>query len=448
MSTPTLQEFNPKLIPWQYKAIKEINSFDYSTGINEILFSGSVGSAKSINGAHILARHLIENPNSRALVVRRALKDLKRTFWQLFLKHLSDTPGIIKSYNKSEMKITLINGSECIGDSYDDMNLEKFRSLELSFALIEEATESDRELYDAIKMRVGRLPNIKRNVILAITNPDSPSHYLYEYFIENQSKNRKVIYSLTEQNPFLPKWYIENLKNDLDPKMAQRMLEGKWVEIAEEVIYWNFNLEKNYMDLSYKFDPRYPIDFMHDFNIGHNKPMSMAIGQCINGLYHVAKTILIEGASTSNIMDELADTGILDLQCPSFRVFGDATGKHRDTRNFRSDYDIIKQCLTSHKRKDGRAMNVLFEVPTSNPHIRERHNLMNALFLNANSQTRFYIYKDAFDATKGFRLTKYKQGARLIEDDSTPKEQHVTTAIGYWCYRLETVKPIKKVVIS
>jgi hypothetical protein len=73
---------------------------------------------------------------------------------------------------------------------------------------------------------------------------------------------------------------------------------------------------------------------------------------------------------------------------------------------------------------------------------------MNALFLNANSQTRFYIYKDAFDATKGFRLTKYKQGARLVEDDSTPKEQHVTTAIGYWCYRLEAVKPIKKVVIS
>jgi hypothetical protein len=448
MTTPTLQDFNPQLIPWQFDAINEIDNFDYSLGLCEMLFTGSVGSAKSINGAHILARHLIENEGARAIVLRRALKDLKRTFWPLFLNHLSDTPELIKSYNKSEMKITLVNGSECIGDSYDDMNLEKFRSLELSMAVIEEGTESEKELYDAVKMRIGRIPNIKRNVLLVMTNPDSPSHYLYNYFIEKQSPNKKVMYSLTEQNPFLPKWYIENLKRDLDPKMAMRMLEGKWVEISEEVIYYNFSMERNYIDKDYVFDHRYNIDLMHDFNIGAGKPMSMAVGQHINGVFHVAITILIEGANTSNIMDELCDMGVLEIPCIGFRVYGDASGKHKDTRNFRSDYDIIKQCLASYKKKDGSKLAFSIEVPQANPPIRERHNTVNALFYNSLKQVSFKIYKKAFDATKGFRLTKYKKGARLVEDDQTVKEQHVTTAIGYWAWRIKNITTASPIVIG
>ena len=41
------------------------------------------------------------------------------------------------------------------------------------------------------------------------------------------------------------------------------------------------------------------------------------------------------------------------------------------------------------------------------------------------------LYKGAKAADEGFRLTKLKKGSGLIEDDSL-KQQHVTTAIGYW----------------
>jgi hypothetical protein len=44
---------------------------------------------------------------------------------------------------------------------------------------------------------------------------------------------------------------------------------------------------------------------------------------------------------------------------------------------------------------------------------------------------KFFIYQDAADADEGFRLTKLKKGSVLAEDDSY-KNQHVTTALGYW----------------
>jgi len=422
MSTPHFSDFNPKLIPWQYENIKYNKAFNYSIGINEMMYSGSIGSAKSVQAVHVLVRHLLENNGSRALVVRRALKDLKRTFWQLLLKHISDNPELIKSYNKTEMKITFINGSECIGDSYDDYNLEKFRSLELSMAVIEEASESTAELYDAIKMRLGRINGVNKNVMLVLTNPDSPSHYLYEYFMEKPSPNRKVFYSITSQNPFLPKWYIENLQRDLDPKMARRMLYGEWLEIKKDVVYYNYDPERNFLkDTEYIPDFRHPVSIMHDFNISHGKPMSSCIGQYISGVFHVWKVFHVEGANTGDIMEEM----IPHLSSArKVYIYGDASGKNNDTRSKVSDYDIIKKSL-SHIPL------VEIKVPKANPPLRRRHNTVNACFLNENKQVRLFLYKGCDWLSKGLRLTQFKESATLVEDDSLP-EQHATTALGYW----------------
>lgn len=415
------------------EAIDFLHEFDYSKGVVEVLFSGSVGSAKSIEAAHIICLHVIENAGAKFLVVRRALKDLKRTLWPTILKHLSDSPHLIKSYNKTDMTITFVNDSQIIGDSYDDMNLEKFRSLELSGVAIEEATESNKELYDALKMRVGRLPKVKKNIILSLTNPDAPDHYIYETLIDVDHPNKKVFYSLTEQNPFLPKWYVENLQRDLDPKMALRMLKGQWIEINEERIYYNYTSERNFVKESYRFNPHYPVCLMHDFNRSAGKPMSAAVGQYIQGKFHVAKSFLIEGGRTQDVMDEIADAGFLDLNV-NIHVYGDASGKHTDTRNNKSDWDIIKQFLTDYKRKDNERLMVNMQVPLSNPAIRTRHNTFNALCFNDLGEVALYIYMDAKDADKGFRLTKLKKGAELVEDDSM-REQHVTTAITYWTHK-------------
>lgn len=432
--TPTLQEFNPKLVPWQYKAIKYVNEFDYSKGFLEIMLSGSVGSAKSILAAHLIALHCIRNNGARILVLRRALKDLKRTLWQTLLAHLSDTPELIESYNKSEMKIRLVNGSEIIGDSYDAGDLEKFRSLELSGVAIEEASESNKEVYDAVKMRIGRLPKVHENFLLTLTNPDDPSHYLYKVMIEKDGQdNKKVFYSLTEDNPFLPSWYIENLRRELDPQMARRMLKGEWISIQGATPYYAYDDSIQFLkDKSYEINPAYPLDFFHDFNIGEGKPMSSGYGQVIKGVFHIAKSFVVEGFNTEEIITEMIDDGCLEL-VREVRVFGDRNGKNKDTRNNRSDYDIILKKLQNYRKSNGQALKVTLCVPNENPPIRSRQNIVNSHCKNELGETRLFIYKDAPKVDEGLKLTKVKKGSSYQEDDNNDY-QHVVSAVGYYIH--------------
>lgn len=436
MATPGLTDFDPRRIPWQLDATKFVKDFDYKKGVLELFFSGSIGSAKTIEHVHLIVLHCLQNPGSRYLMLRRVLKDLKRTSWGVLLGHIADIPHLVESYNKTDMKIVFVNGSEIIGDSYEKGDLEKFRSLELSGADFEEGTECDKETYEAIKMRVGRVPSVKENLITIRSNPDEPSHWLYEYFIQDQSHPcKKVFYSLTEQNPFLPKWYIENLRRDLDPLMAKRMLQGQWISITGDSIYYAYDETVQFLENDYKFNPLYPIDFFHDFNIGTGKPMSMGIAQYINGKFHIFGEFVIEGFNTPKLIDEIINSGILEYT-NKVRVFGDCNGWNRDTRGTETDYDIIQRALERYVKKNGARVQVDMQVPRSNPEIRARQNVVNAACCNDLGERSLYVYKTALTVSKGLKLTKLKKGSTYQEDDSDPF-QHVISALGYYVYRVK-----------
>lgn len=435
--TPSFTEFDPNYIKWQINTTKLINGLDYTNGIQEFLLSGSIGSAKSLFMAHNIVKHGVKFEKARALLGRKTMPDLKDTLIATVKDHMEGDfiEGEDYEFNETKQKWTLFNGSEFISRAWFKKNFTSFRSLKLSFAAIEEATENEIEhwpFYDAIKQRLGRLPNVPQNIMMSATNPAGPEHPCYKYFMidgKNHSR-RHVVYSLTTDNPFLPKWYVDNLKEDLPPDEVQRMIYGQWVSMVKERIYYNFNTERNFRNDRYIVNLDYPIDLMFDFNIGQGKPMSMAVGQHIDGVFHIARTFIVEGVNTHQIMQEIKNSGLLEKKT-HFRVFGDASGKNRDTRSKKTDYDIICKHISMYERNDGSVPTFSLHVPLANPPIRKRHNLVNAKFYNANGKVRLYIYKNAKDAVDGFLNTKFKKGAGLVEDDSF-KFQHVTTAIGYW----------------
>jgi hypothetical protein len=426
-STPRIQDFNPREIPFQIEVLKYLRrEFDFSQGTAELLLSGSVGSAKTILAAHTVVTHAIENTGSQQIVVRRALKDLKNTFWRVMLDHW---PELRRWWNKSEMRISLPNGSIIYGSSYDDGDFTRFRSYELSGAVIEEATEgSDPELYHEIFDRIGRISHVEENYMMLVTNPDGPSHWIYDLFMDNPKPTRKVFYSLTEGNPFLKPSYIKQLKQNMDPKRAQRMLEGKWIEIRDEVIYHAYSA-KNFIDGEYDVNPKANINVTFDFNIGDGKPMSAACAQYVEDTFHIFSEHIIHGARTESLLEDMANKCVFDRDI-LYVINGDATGNARSTKAIHSDYEIIKTFLSNYKRPDGSPVRFRLDVPRSNPPIKERHNKVNAYCQNANGDIRLKVYKTCPMVDKGFRLTALKRGGNYIEDDS--KEwQHVTTAIGY-----------------
>ena len=442
-STPSISEFNPLLIPYQYDVIDDLRQgYNYNLGVHEILLSGSVGSAKSLLMAHIGVTHCLFNAGAVCLLGRKAMPQLKDTLLQMILDHIGT--DVTYKYNISRGIVEFSNGSKMICFSWSDKAYKKVRSYALSCALIEELTENpDLKFYKEIKMRVGRIPHIKENFILCATNPDSPDHPAHKYFIdkEDEIETRHVYYSLTEQNPFLPKTYIENLKDTLSPKEADRMLRGKWVSIHTDVVFYNYDKPRNYINDHYEWNTRLRMDISFDFNIGYGKPMSCMAGQVDQmGTFHIAKDFIIEGARTEDVCEEIIRSGILD----GFRtvnIFGDCNGRNRDTRNTLDDYAIIKKFF------ELRGFLVVIHVPKSNPDLRASENLTNALCFNDKQQVKQKVYKDAHTAHEGLNFTKYKKGAKLIQDDSD-YFQHVSTAIRYWNWEvIHNTNRIKRPIV-
>lgn len=426
---PAVTELDPYVIPWQGRLVDDVRAnFDYSLGTHECLLSGSVGSAKSVIMAHLAVTHCLFYEKARVLVTRRSRPDLEETIWNEILDHIEGclTEGVDYVVNRAKLKISFLKtGSEIITKTFADGRIKKFRSLILSMAIIEELTENDdMEFYKEIRMRVGRATHVPEHIMIAATNPGAPDHPAHQYFIENQDDPlRHVYFSITSDNPFLPPTYIEGLKKTLSPREARRMLYGEWVELTKDVVYYNYKSEVNFVKQKRQLDPSYPIDMMFDFNIAAGKPMSAAVGQFINGVFHVIKTFIVPGARTLDIMHEMDYYGVFAHKT-LFRVYGDASGRNNDTRSIRSDYDVIENFLKNKVRYQ-------MQVPKSNPPIRKRHNLVNAMCSNESGEVSFKLYAEASDADKGFRLTKLRQNANYIEDDSF-EFQHVTTAIGYW----------------
>lgn len=434
-STPSLSEFDPSAVPYQLRVIRDTRkAYDYKLGVHEFLLSGSVGSAKSLLLAHLGITHCLLFERARLGIVRKSMPDLKETILAKVLEHIEGDliEGEDYEHNETKGKITFSNGSEIISRSWADKKFKRLRSLELSAAIVEELTENEdeyKEGYTELRMRVGRLQHVPESWIGCATNPDDPAHWVHKYFIDSKLPTRHVYYSVTSDNKFLPQWYIDQLKTELDPKMARRMIYGEWLSIAQEVIYYAYDRTINFRDYKYIIDERYPISINFDFNIGVGKPMSACFHQFINGEFHFGENYVVEGARTEDILEEMAARGLFDYNT-RFLVRGDATGRARNTASKHSNYDIIRNFLSNHKNKHGQTIRFEMQVPLSNPPIRTRHNTMNAQMKNANGEHRLFVYADAQVLDEGFRLTKLKEGGQYLEDDSK-RFQHVTTAAGY-----------------
>lgn len=448
-SLPSLSEFNPHAVPYQFRVIRDVRTvYDYSLGTHEVLLSGSVGSAKSVLMAHLAVTHCAMFDRSRFCLARQAMPDLKETILQTVIDHMEGdlVEGVDYELNRQKGKITLSNSSEIVSRSWADKKFKRFRSVLLSGGAVEELTENGDEMkdfYPEMHARIGRLPHVPEKFLVSATNPDSPAHWAYKRFFVEKKPTRHVFLSRTEENPFLPPEYVTGLRENLDPKMALRLLEGQWIEIGGETVYHAYDRAVNFRDYDYAYDPAYPIRLNFDFNIGVGKPMSACSSQHLKDKdeFHFGEDYIVEGTDIGGFMKEVAERGLFENH-GLFIIHGDATGKNRHPASNVTCYQAIKEFLDTFVRKDGSRVEYEIQVPRANPPIKVRHRLMNAYMCNALGRNRFFVYRKAAVLDEGCRLTKLKKGATYIEDD-TPYYQHVTTAAGYglvWAAEQDTRK--------
>lgn len=208
---------------------------NYHTAIG---YWGGAGSWKSFLGAIWLRKMCNEYPWVRYALVRDTIKNIKQTTVISLEKfyNICNVPEEMRGrLNNVSNVITFPNGSVILlrEGCYlpQDPLYNRFGSLELTGAFVEESAECPLEWIEILQTRVGRYKNTEYWIlgkVLETFNPN-PWHVYERYYLHKHKDGDRAIYipALVFDNPFIDKGYIDNLMR-ASPATKNRLLYWKW----------------------------------------------------------------------------------------------------------------------------------------------------------------------------------------------------------------------------
>ena len=231
----------------QYEALQLLNSKE----INELCYGGSISSGKSRLACYWAILQCLKYPGIRGLIGRSQITVLKKTTIKTFLDIVGEW-GIQKliNYNQQSNTITFQNGSEIIlMDLFQypsDPDFIKLGSLEISFAIIDEAGEVTEKAYSVLKTRIRyKLKEFDLTPKLLITtNPCKGWLYKKFYVADKEDsipKNRKFIQALPSDNNYNSKEYIDTLTpENLGEQLHQVLVLGNWEFSSDDFVLFDY----------------------------------------------------------------------------------------------------------------------------------------------------------------------------------------------------------------
>lgn len=169
----------------------------------------------------------------------------------------------------------------------DEKAASKIKGSTLAGAYIDELSEIPESFY---KMTLSRL-SVSGAVLLATTNPDSPNNYVFTDIIENEDISRKCWKFLLDDNTFLPKEYIENIKKEYTGVFFERYILGNWV-VAEGLVYPDY-------DNTVKTEPREYTEYAVSMDYGTQNPTVMLLWGRHGGTWYAVREYEHSGRETN-----------------------------------------------------------------------------------------------------------------------------------------------------
>lgn len=194
--------------------------------------SGSVRSGKTIASIFRWIHYIIYGPKGNLLMVGKTERTLKRNVLDIMEKII----GKSFKYNKGSGELHIGNRLIYIAGANDERAEEKIRGMTLAGAYGDEITIWPETFF---KMLLSRL-SVRDAKLFGSTNCDSPYHWLKVNYIDNQELNLKNFEFNIDDNKFLPKEYVENLKKEYSGLYYKRFIDALWV-LADGTIYDMFD---------------------------------------------------------------------------------------------------------------------------------------------------------------------------------------------------------------
>lgn len=186
------------------------------------LFSGGFGAGKTLALELAVLDLLLRYPGNLGLLGRMTYQDLRDTVQKEFLQMI---PKFwIKSYNKSERRLTLFNDSELLFKHLDKVSEQEVKSLNLGFFAIDQAEQVTEPVYLALKGRLRR-QNCSNQGLMS-SNPAN-TWLFREFKQENKEENLLVETNTYDNKANLPEAYMADLEKYPD-SWKKQFVYGLW----------------------------------------------------------------------------------------------------------------------------------------------------------------------------------------------------------------------------
>lgn len=172
----------------------------------KVLYGGA-GSGKSESVAQFFALRFITEKNIKLLVMRKTRPSLKMTCYPL-IKRILDAWAVPYGENKTDMTLSF-KGNLMYFAPLDDV--EKIKSFEAKYVWIEEATETRREDFTQLTMRLERTSN--DGMIFLTFNPVDQYHWCITDLVHGDRPDTIIHHSTYKDNPFLSQGFRDTLED-------------------------------------------------------------------------------------------------------------------------------------------------------------------------------------------------------------------------------------------
>jgi phage terminase large subunit len=194
-------------------------------------FGGGFGNGKTAAGCAEAFFLSMEYPGTVGLIARKTRPELKATTQDVFFNGgggaaATDWTGcpqeLIRSFNKTEGKLTLINDSVIHFWPLDDP--DKLTNLNLGWYLIDQAEEVAEDMFLMLNGRLRRKNSPRKGIILF--NPNGHD-WIWRRWVHLKMPDHELIHAKTSDNPNLPSDYISQF-DGYPAAWRQRFFDGSF----------------------------------------------------------------------------------------------------------------------------------------------------------------------------------------------------------------------------
>lgn len=184
------------------------------------------------------------------------------------------------------------------------------------------------------RVRVGNCPQIA-----AASTPEGYG-WMYTFFEEQKSENKKLYRGRSEDNPYLDPGFVEDLKTKYHPQLIKAYLNGEFVNLESATVFYEFNRNQHTTGL-FMPDVRERIVFGADFNVGQCHAVYGVIrpGQAGQQLHCFNESKV---ADTFALVSFLREKYPKHLSNGLITCYPDASGSHDSTSSTQSDHEILR----------------------------------------------------------------------------------------------------------